>query len=221
VGRTDWVAWHEAYDDPNSPHRQRLTLIQRHIEECLEAHPPGRLRAISMCAGDGRDLLEVLHRHPRRVDVAARLVEIDAELAGRAVVAARRDGLKRVEVVTGDGSATDAYEGAVPADLILICGVFGNVAPESIENTVRRLPQLCAPGATVIWTRHRRKPDLTPRIRKWFEAASFVELAFHAPNPNSSVLTDSGQTWIGVGVHRYAGPPVPFHPGQRIFTFID
>ena len=81
--------------------------------------------------------------------------------------------------------STDAYEGAVPADLVLVCGVFGNVPPDSIENTVRRLPQLCAPGATVIWTRHRRKPDLTPRIRGWFRAASFVEVSFHAPTANS------------------------------------
>jgi hypothetical protein len=220
VGRTDWVAWHEAYDDPNSPHRQRLALIQGHIEEYLEAHPPGRLRAISMCAGDGRDLLEVLHRHPRRMDVEARLVEIDAELAGRGRAAARRDGLEAIEVVTGDASCTDAYEGAVPADLVLVCGVFGNVPPDSIENTVRRLPQLCAPGATVIWTRHRREPDLTPRIREWFGAASFVEVSFHAPTPNSSV-PDGQWAWIGVGVHRYIGPPAPFHAGQRLFTFVD
>lgn len=30
----------------------------------------------------------------------------------------------------------------------------------------------------VIWTRHRRLPDLTPRIRAWFTDAGFDEVAF-------------------------------------------
>jgi hypothetical protein len=41
-------------------------------------------------------------------------------------------------------------------------------------------PQLCNPGATLIWTRHTRAPDLTPRIRAWFTGAGFAERAFTA-----------------------------------------
>jgi hypothetical protein len=35
-------------------------------------------------------------------------------------------------------------------------------------------------GATVIWTRHRRLPDLTPQIRAWFTESGFDEIAFEA-----------------------------------------
>ena len=35
----------------------------------------------------------------------------------------------------------------------------------------------CAPGGHVVWTRHRRPPDLTPAIRADFAAAGFTELA--------------------------------------------
>ena len=33
----------------------------------------------------------------------------------------------------------------------------------------------------MIWTRHRREPDLTPQIRDWFPASGFEEIAFDAP----------------------------------------
>jgi hypothetical protein len=41
-----------------------------------------------MCAGEGRDLLEVLADHPRSGDVGGRLVELNPELAGRAAARA-------------------------------------------------------------------------------------------------------------------------------------
>ena len=46
------------------------------------------------------------------------------------------------------------------------------------------MPQLCARRASVIWTRHRRRPDLTPRIRAWFHEAGFVERTFESPAPD-------------------------------------
>jgi hypothetical protein len=70
--------------------------------------------------------------------------------------------------------------GAVPADLVLVCGVFGNISDDDVKTTVLALPTLCAHGGTVIWTRHRREPDLTGAIRTWFKEAGFVERAFVA-----------------------------------------
>jgi hypothetical protein len=78
--------------------------------------------------------------------------------------AAQDAGLNGVQVVTGDASLTDAYVGAVPADLVLVCGVFGNISTEDIQRTIASLPQLCAVDATVIWTRHCLSPDITPTI---------------------------------------------------------
>ena len=68
----------------------------------------------------------------------------------------------------------------MPADVVLACGIFGNVSTEDIHRFVAFAPALCAPGATVIWTRHRRPPDRTDDIRHWFAAAGFDELAFAA-----------------------------------------
>ena len=77
----DWHAWHDAYDDPGSSLAQRLAVVQARIAAALDVAPPGPLRAVSMCAGQGRDLIPVLASHPRGRDVTARLVELDPGLA--------------------------------------------------------------------------------------------------------------------------------------------
>jgi hypothetical protein len=73
----DWHAWHETYEDPHSPLARRLGMIQGQIRAMLDEAPPGPLRAISLCAGQGRDLIGVLASHRRGADVRARLVELD------------------------------------------------------------------------------------------------------------------------------------------------
>ena len=89
-------------------------------------------------------VIGALAGHPRREDVAARLVELDEHnvtLARQGTLAA---GLHGIESVVGDASVTDAYHGAVPADLILLCGVFGNINKIDVTNTINHLPQLKA-----------------------------------------------------------------------------
>lgn len=208
----DWSEWHLGYDDPASPLSVRLAVVRERIGAALDAAPPGPVRVVSMCAGQGRDLLGVLPDHPRRADVTARLVELDPRLSATARAGAEQAGLDGVEVVTGDASTTDAYAGAVPAGLVLVCGVFGNVSPADIRRTVETLPTLCEPGATVIWTRHRREPDLVPTIVDWMAGAGFTDQWTSPP------LTSR---YIGVGSARYSGPPRPFRPGERMFTFVS
>ncbi|MEQ1787321.1 MAG: SAM-dependent methyltransferase, partial [Acidimicrobiales bacterium] len=67
----DWVAWHAPYDDPGSNLARRLRWVQRRIRLALDDALPGPIRVLSLCAGQGRDLLEVLPDHPRRGDVRA------------------------------------------------------------------------------------------------------------------------------------------------------
>jgi hypothetical protein len=51
------------------------------------------------------------------------------------------------EVVTGDAALTDHYRGTVPADLVLACGLPGNVTDDDIRRTVGFCPQLTRTGA--------------------------------------------------------------------------
>lgn len=206
---SEWVEWHRRYES-DAGLIARLRLVQGMIRDALDARPAGPIAIISMCAGDGRDLLEVLASHLRRADARARLVEADDELAERARTEVARLGLT-VDVVQGDASGTDAYAGAVPADVVLVCGVWGNVTDADVRTTVEHLPELCGPAATVIWTRGRFAPDLTPAIREWFGLAGFAELAF---------ATVPGSTQ-SAGAHRLVAAPRPFVMGRRLFTFLE
>ena len=89
--------------------------------------------------------------------------------------------------------------GDVPADLVLVCGVFGNISREDISRTIQALPGFCRMGSEVIWTRHRRPPDATPSIRAEFAAAGFTEVAFEAPDDYV----------LAVGRHRLDGGQRP------------
>jgi hypothetical protein len=206
MGR-NWVDWHAEYDEPGSALQRRLSLVQQRIGHALDERPAGPVSVISMCAGQGRDLLGVLADHPRRADVVATLVELNprnVELARQAAT-----GLN-VTVIAGDAGRSTAYQDAVPADIALVCGVFGNIPDDDIRQTVGWLPRLCRQGATVIWTRHRRPPDRTPAIRAWFASAGFAEVAFDTADTLS----------VGVGTHRFTGQPLPFEPDVRLFEFV-
>ena len=202
---TDWAAWHAPYDDPGSPLSQRLGVVRAQVALGLDRAPAGTVRLLSLCAGRGLDVLPLLPAHPRGADVRGRLVELDA----RNVEVARSLAAAGVEVVQGDAGRTDACTGAVPADLLLLCGIFGNVSDEHVERTVAAVPQLCGRGATVVWTRSTHPPDLTPAVRRWFAAAGVVETAF--------VAEGAGGWSVGAGT--FAGEPESLVPGRRLFTF--
>ena len=209
---TDWAAWHEPYTDPGSALSRRLAVVRAEIGSWLDSRPEGRLTVVSVCAGRGDDVLGVLEARPadaRRVSV--RLVELDPRNARAAASRADRAGLTAtVEVREADAGALVQYEGAVPADLVILAGVFGNIADTDIRRTIDLLPQLAARGARIIWTRSRRQPDLTPRIRGWFTQARFHEIALHAPD--DALFT--------VGVHRSDREPEPLDTAASAFRFV-
>jgi Putative methyltransferase len=210
---SDWFEWHDRYNDPRTGLARRLRLIQERIKIALDDAPPGPLRAISICAGQGTDLIGALADHPRRGDVTARLVELDprnTQVARRLAAAADLDG---VEVVTGDAALAGQYAGMVPAHLVIACGVFGNLSNADIEATIGYCPQLCATGGVVVWTRGRWDPDLSPQICAWFEERAFERVW----------LNDlSGDPEFGhrVGVHRFTGTQAPLDESAVMFTFI-
>ncbi|MGL4236275.1 class I SAM-dependent methyltransferase family protein [Tabrizicola sp.] len=205
----DWASWHDKYDDLASPLAHRLRTVQTQVRTILDESPPGPLRVISICAGQGRDLLDVLVDHPRRNDVQARLVELDIRNTALAEERARAAGLSGVEVVTADASFSDHYRGMAPADLVLICGLFGNIVDDDIEKTIDCCRQLCRTGGAVIWTRNRRTPDRVPLICKWFGDRGFDRQWLSEP-----------EAAFAVGVHRFAGNPPPLELGTRMFKFV-
>jgi hypothetical protein len=206
----DWVAWHGAYEDPSSSLSARLRRVRYHLSGALDRAPAGPVSVVSLCAGQGRDVIGVLPGHPRRDDVRAVLIEADATNAALARRAAADAGLAQVDVRQADAGLVASFADALPAAVLLLCGIFGNVSDRDIQRTVEAAPALCHPDATVIWTRHRRPPDLTPRVRGWFAACGFEEIAFDA------LATD---TLTGVGVNRLRRAAAAALPAGPLFTF--
>ena len=83
---------------------------------------------------------------------------------------------------------------------------MGNVANDEVCDLIARLPGLCADGSTVIWTRHRRPPDLTPAMRVALADAGFSELSFHALE----------SSWATVGSASLARRPDARRPDARV-----
>jgi hypothetical protein len=205
----DWPEWHRAYDDPLSSLSRRLAVVRRLLRHCLDAAPHGEIPVLSLCAGDGRDLLGVLEQHPRRFDVRAQLIESDPQLVelGRRRVDELQ--LDAVEFVQTDAGDTATYGTSSDAQLVLACGIFGNVSDDDIRTTVKGLASLLAEGGSAIWTRHRLSPDLTPTIREWFDAAGFEETAFE-PIAESTAYVGSNRLLTKATV------PLP----PRLFEFV-
>jgi hypothetical protein len=209
-GMQDWAAWHTAYDDPSSALSARLRQVRLRLAEAIDRAPPGPVRLVSLCAGQGRDVIGVLPGHPRRDDVRAVLVESDPRNARVARRAAAQAGLPQVEVRAADASMAASFADALPADVLLLCGIFGNVSDEDVQRTVQASAAMCKPGATVIWTRNRRPPDLTPQVRAWFAASGFDEIAFDALGTG---------TLTGIGVSRLGRRGTAGLPDRPLFTF--
>jgi hypothetical protein len=209
-----WVRWHDAYENPDSPLSLRLRLVQAMVRDFLDRVPTGHggpVRIVSMCAGQGRDVIDVVATHPRRAEVSALLVELDPALVAFARDRAASVGVAdQVRIEEGDASMARWYEEQVPADLVLVCGVFGNISAGDISGLITALRGFCRRGSEVIWTRHRRPPDATPSIRADFAAAGFEEVAFEDP----------GGFVLSVGRNRFVGEPLHFEPAVQLFDFV-
>lgn len=206
----DWLDWHRVYDDPSSPFVWRLHAVQFQISKTCSERPRGPIRAISMCAGQGHDLIGALRSHPRRDDVLALLVERDERNVARAQQAAAQAGLSGFKVVAGDASNSSWYADAVPCDLILACGMLGNIDPSGLPALIDELLRLSAEGAVVIWTYNRLDPQKAEALREMFVASGFEELAYEESSMGPEV----------VGVSRLAGPPKQFRNDVTMFTFV-
>jgi hypothetical protein len=207
--RSFWVSWHDDYDDPESDLSQRLIAVQHRLADAINQAPPGAIRVISACAGQGQDVIGVLKSHPRASDVQALLVESDQHNVGVARDRIAAASITGVDVLQADAGLTCTYRDAVPVDVLLLCGIFGNVRDEDVRRTVSNASRLCAPRATVLWTRHRRDPDRTGEIREWFADAGYEELAFDSPGPDRFAL----------GTIRLVAPPLAYRSDMRLFTF--
>jgi hypothetical protein len=183
--------------------------VQAQVAAIVEQCPPGPVTVVSICGGQGRELIGALEKHPRRADVRGRIVELDAENAAFARAWAQKAQLD-LEVVTGDASIADSYAGLPAADLVVISGVFGHLSDADRVRTINFVRQICRTGGCAVWTFFRMGEDQSETLRGHFREQMFDEESFE---------TLSGKFAFTVARSRYAGAPTQFEPHAKIFTF--
>jgi hypothetical protein len=209
----DWQAWHEEYDDPASSLSRRLRDVRAQLAG-LVAGDGEPLRLLSLCSGDGRDTIPVLAAADREVEAC--LVELDPALADAARRSASAAGVV-VDVRTADAGSPDTFADRLPVDVLMLCGIFGNISDRDVVRCVGASRGLVRPGGTVIWTRGSRVPDdPTDRdgdpaewIRRLFLQAGYEEVAYVAP-PDATYR---------VGVARQPSI-LDLEPPDRLFSFV-
>ena len=143
-------------------------------------------------------------------------MEKDEALARAASERTASLGLADVHVAVGGAGRFSTFSSYLPVDLLLLCGILGNIPPAEIEATVAASPAMLGPGGPVAWTRGDpslhggNEPCLRPWVRSLFFAATGLEEVSFGGDPAR----------YGVGVARLAQPPPPaLAVAEQLFAF--
>jgi hypothetical protein len=210
MGSRVWSGWPEAAYRHDT-YQRRLAAVQDHLAQALDRAPVGPVRIVSVCAGDGRDVIEVLQSHPRRKDVCASLVEVNRKSVASGVRHADSAGLQNtVNFLNEDATLFATYRHIAPADIVLVCGVWGHVPAHQRLSMARGLACLCKPGGSIIWTRG---------VSQGHDRLREIQLAFGDP-PWQQVRIDitSDRAWA-VATYRYLGAPTDLPSSGQMFHF--
>ena len=216
----DWHNWHNAYDQ-NPALKKRLVLVRKHLSRCLDRSAPGEIRIISVCAGDGRDILRTLADHKRRADARAHLVELDPKLVadGRNACAAL-ELLSNIDFMNEDATDPRSYRGAAPANVVMMCGMLGLVDLAELPNVVRAMQALCAHNGHVVWTRRldwRNGVQHMKALQKLMLQAGFTQATLSVTS-FGALLSKTRKPSFAVGTHRFGGEPIALPESERLFT---
>lgn len=205
-----WNGWPEkAY--LREGYQQRLTAVQEHLCECLDDAPPGPIRILSMCAGDGRDVIGAVRSHRRRKDVVAWLVELNSQSVELGKGYSVNAGLERsLQFINGDATSYSTYKSIGAADIVLVCGVWGHVPAHEKSMLVKAISTLCKPGGSVIWTRGTSKG--IARVRE-------IESLFATNWWDKGRITYTPDATWAVATYRYCGPSQELPADGQIFHF--
>lgn len=207
----NWSGWSEhAYQRPK--YRERLRVVQEQLSECLDQAPHGPVRILSICAGDGRDVIGVLQSHRRRRDVEAFLVELNGQSVSEGVRQVKASRLESVvKFIHADATDYSTYRNLAPCDIVLVSGVWGHVPANDRATLIHALASFCKSGGKVIWTRKISKGEhRLKEVQSLFDEASWI------PVRQSST---SDKKWV-VTSHLYRGSALEVPANGRIFTFL-
>jgi hypothetical protein len=205
----NWSNWHNEYENENSELNARKRAVQAEVFALAAKCQPGPITIISICGGQGREVIGALEHHPRRADVRGRIVELDEDNAAFARSTARKAGIG-IEVFAGDASLAASYAGLPPADIVVISGVFGHLSNSDRVSLISFVRQIVKTGASVVYTFFRWDEEQVQQLRSYFSDQQFEEGAFE---------TLDGKYKFIIARAQYSGAPLPFDAGAKVFNF--
>jgi hypothetical protein len=205
-----WDDWSEhAYR--SRTYSLRLAEVQGHLGECFAAYSTRPIRLLSVCAGDGRDVMGAMISHNVQGQVVAWLVEQNLRSVNRGTTQSRRLGLQdTVKFLHADATLYDTYRNIAPSDIVLLSGVWGHVPASDRPRLVQALASFCKPGGMVIWTR-----ALANGVSRMDE----IQIEFASPLWELVCASITSDKCWGVVSQRYCGPQIRPASGGRIFQF--
>jgi hypothetical protein len=209
-GTAGWSGWpQQVYRTAH--YQQRLAAVQMHLGECIDLAPAGLVRIVSLCAGDGRDVIGTMVGHRRRGDVRACLVELNEHSVGQGIESAKAAGVDgQIKFIAGDATDFASYQGYLPCDIMLVCGVWGHVPPLERERLVASLAKFGKQGSAVVWTRG---------VSRGMSRLDDIQEHFVKPIWERVRLTFTQDEEWAVVTHRYCGSPQRTPPSGRVFEF--
>src|SRR5262245_55612548 len=177
----DWTNWYKYYDITPGL-QERLRIVREQIATTLTECPSGPITIVSVCAGDGRDIVGALHDHVRRDDVIGWLLDTDAESLARGQAVATAAGLERqLQFLHANAALASSYRGIGRADLLVLSGMLAHLRHGDVARLIGSLPMLCKAGGWVLWSRHlvlHEGHEQMPAIRTHLRQTGFEEVHF-------------------------------------------
>lgn len=209
----DWNQWLDRYET-NQPLRERLTFVVSHIAKAILDCHEDPVPVLSVCAGDGRDLVVALSSMESKRMVRADLIESNPDVVSKGRNLVAEHGLSQsVKFRCADATKRRTYQYLTPAKVVIVSGVFGNLRDIDAARLIRLLHSLCQPDSLVIWTRNLVEFDdggsATDKIREILRASDYEETRFER--------TQSGV--FAIATHRYRGQTKPLPTDEILFDF--
>jgi hypothetical protein len=209
----DWAKWHDNYK-VSPALKERLSIVRKHLSKCCISLPKGSIKIISICSGDGRDLLGLMEYHPRKQDVSALLVENNEELVDTGRKSIHEAGFEtQLKLVLSDATLFSTYDNYCPANIVLFSGVFGNVRVEETPNIIRNLRSLCNTDSYIIWTRH-------CRVNNGLKHIEFIRNQFTENDFEETYYEQTADGTFIIGTNKFCGNKIDLSAETKLFDFV-
>ncbi len=209
----DWAEWHKRYESVPSL-QERLAVVCEEISLAISATRTKPVRILSICSGDGRDVILSTAASKLRKSISGVLIELNPDLVARGRSTIKEFSLQEeISFQCSDATKSETYRSIAPAHIVVLSGVFGNLKYEDVGLLIDSLRSLCEPKARVIWTRNLNEfgdgETVVGGIKKLFANVNFTEASY--------TKTPSGV--FAVGTHVYEGETLNLPARPVLFRF--